>query len=606
MQLIKDFAWSTFVTLFIFTIVESSPEVIEEKSNCTYIPIHNGTQTGSFSINFEQNCDIYTYQIKYLNESSIIKIKSVFTDFNNLTNSKSGDQRVIQVLLKEFTTLTDGTKSLIVVNQWNIDLENDTSTDDTIYYSRTADLIINVEVTGNWSNCVLNFFYEEVEFKEYRNDSSDREGKISPWISMEGRGYRPNSVYVFQILKSEVMNVSSIHLIVNKLQIDEGMGEYLLVGAGKEVFQGPPPLFISSSQSKKKIKINDENAYIVFVAASTRSRYSGFEIIWKHNGTRITRDEDTIIDPGIVVDESHSMPICIHNISAALNELNNSEDSFGEFRERLASLGTEYAYNNSKNLKIDSSQVHIVRVSAVIGKKDILYVMVKIQHAKNGKAIFTWNQLGHILKEYSSRFSSEVKRGYWIKHCTEETHQRKWANIIIYAIAPVLCCICLLIWNWRNTPFSRIFSKKIKMAIIRSKKDLMAPEEDNEYVSNYVTNTVPKVRITNDEGRRYTWNNDEGALSSGAEQDSDIEVFNRRDLRRSSSSLSNTKVSGSARSSSRSLKRPEINMAFKNEECIDDIQNIPETSTPATEHAYDTVNSQKSLLSTNSTFETKL
>ncbi|KAF8794489.1 hypothetical protein HNY73_002465 [Argiope bruennichi] len=400
MQLIKDFAWSTFVTLFIFTIVESSSEVIEEKN-------------------------------------------------------------------------------LHIPNQWNIDLENDTSTDDTIYYSRTADLIINVEVTGNWSNCVLNFFYEEVEFKEYRNDSSDREGKISPWISMEGRGYRPNN-------------------------------------------------------------------------------------------------------------------------------LNNSEDSFGEFRERLASLGTEYAYNNSKNLKIDSSQVHIVRVSAVIGKKDILYVMVKIQHAKNGKAIFTWNQLGHILKEYSSRFSSEVKRGYWIKHCTEETHQRKWANIIIYAIAPVLCCICLLIWNWRNTPFSRIFSKKIKMAIIRSKKDLMAPVEDNEYLSNYVTNTVPKVRITNDEGRRYTWNNDDGALSSGAEQDSDIEVFNRRDLRRSSSSRSNTKVSGSARSSSRSLKRPEINMAFKNEECIDDIQNIPETSTPATEHAYDTVNSQKSLLSTNSTFETKL
>ncbi|GBN32190.1 hypothetical protein AVEN_31953-1 [Araneus ventricosus] len=290
---------------------------------------------------------------------------------------------------------------------------------------------------------------------------------------------------------------------------------------GKDVFQGPPPLFISSLLSKKEIKINDENAYIVFVAASTRSLYSGFEITWKYNGTRITGKEDVTVDPA-TYDESDSMPICIYNISAALNELNKSEDSFGKFRERLASLGNEYAKKSGKNLKIDSSQVRIIRVSAVINKNDTLYVMVKIQHTEDGKASFDWKQMGHILNEYSSRYHSEVDNGYWIKNCPKETRRKDQTHIILYAIAPVLCCLlCVLIWNWKHTPFSRMFSKKIKKAIFKSGGDQMFPQTENDYFSNYIPNTTPKVCVTNDEGRRYTWKSDEEVLSSGAEQDSD-------------------------------------------------------------------------------------
>ncbi|GBO46109.1 hypothetical protein AVEN_2156-1, partial [Araneus ventricosus] len=174
---------------------------------------------------------IYTYQIKCVDKSSIVKIKSTFTDYSNLASSNLTSQ--IRVVLKENTTFSNGTKSLIDVNKWTIDSQNRTSTKDQIVFSQTADITVIVTINGNWPDIDLNFFYEEIEFVEYRNGSSDREGSLSPWVSTEGRGYRPNSAYVFQITKPEDLNANSIHLGLNKLHIDEGIGEYLLVGAGK-------------------------------------------------------------------------------------------------------------------------------------------------------------------------------------------------------------------------------------------------------------------------------------------------------------------------------------------------------------------------------------
>ncbi|CAL1293504.1 unnamed protein product [Larinioides sclopetarius] len=518
-------------------------EVTEKEYYCTKEAIIlNGSDSGAsteyFEMDFTENCTIYTYPIKCVDASSIIKIKSIFTDHNDLASSNLTSQ--IQVVLKEKTTLSDGTKSLIDVKKWIIDSKNRTSTKDQIFFSQTADLTVTVKINGNWPDINLNFLYEEVDF-------------------------------------------------------------------GKDVFEGPPPLFISSLLSKKEIKINDENAYVVFVAASTRSLYSGFEITWKYNGTLITGKEDVTIDPAID-DESDSMPICIYNISAALNELNKSEDSFSKFRERLASLGNEYAKKNGKNVKIDScvhvycssSQVRIVRVSAIIDKNDTLYVMVKIQHTEDGKAYFDWKQMGHILSEYSSLYHSEIENGYWINKCPVETRRKDQTHIIFYAIIPVICCLLfILIWNWKLTPCSKIFSKKIKTAIIKSRGSQFVSQDENDYIADYVSTTIPKVRITNDQGRRYTWDDDDDVLSSGAEHESDT-VFNRADLRRSNSTRSSQR---STRSSTRSPRRPEINMAFEeDEEYKDDIQNTTGTSTAAT----NTMNSQKSLISRYITDETKL
>ncbi|CAL1293502.1 unnamed protein product, partial [Larinioides sclopetarius] len=167
-------------------------EVTEKEYYCTKEAIIlNGSDSGAsteyFEMDFTENCTIYTYPIKCVDASSIIKIKSIFTDHNDLASSNLTSQ--IQVVLKEKTTLSDGTKSLIDVKKWIIDSKNRTSTKDQIFFSQTADLTVTVKINGNWPDINLNFLYEEVDFVEYRKNSSVREGSISPWEPMEGRGY---------------------------------------------------------------------------------------------------------------------------------------------------------------------------------------------------------------------------------------------------------------------------------------------------------------------------------------------------------------------------------------------------------------------------------
>ncbi|GIX99243.1 uncharacterized protein CDAR_447411 [Caerostris darwini] len=546
-------------------IVNCEENLATIAGDCTEIRVLNGSDSGNgyLAVPLNTTCDIYTFHIQCLNKSSIISIKPTP---NDMPDEDDKQNRGIQVEFKETSKDENQQSKLlsVVLMQWNIASRKDRNK---IYFSRTTDLQLSIKVNGNWSENDLKFDYEEIEFKEYKRTSSNEERKIVPWVPMKGRGYRPNSVSVFYITKSDDKIVNSIHLFVHKLEIDEGIGEYLLIGAGKELFQGSPPLFISNIQQKKEIKINDENAYIIFVAASTRSNYSGFEITWEYNATKISDKEDNIIDPK----KEEAMPICIVNASAAFNEFNRS-NPFSEFKEKLAKIGTEYARNKSKTFSVHPNQVQIYRVSAVIKngtsedlQEATLYVMVKIQGSKEGTSAFDWIQLGEILQHYSTRFQSEVINGYQIRTCPEREHRKWWANVKYYAIILALLCLFLLVWNWKSTPFHTVLSKNIKQLMDKRKKDLMIPAGDKEYVPNDNANTDPKIVITNTAGRRCTYNSID-VPSSGGEQESDNEVFNRRDLKRGYRRPSIKPEPKSARSSTRSQKIPQINEAYVKDE----------------------------------------
>lgn len=54
---------------------------------------------------------------------------------------------------------------------------------------------------------------------------------MKPWESIRGRDYRPNSIFLFRISGREV---NSIDIVLKNLDIDEAVGEYLLIGSGKK------------------------------------------------------------------------------------------------------------------------------------------------------------------------------------------------------------------------------------------------------------------------------------------------------------------------------------------------------------------------------------
>ncbi|GIY59767.1 uncharacterized protein CEXT_351221 [Caerostris extrusa] len=567
MSFLKELVLCIIVNLTIYAIIVNCEENIGT-SDCTEIRVLNGSDSGNgyLAVPLNTTCDIYTFHIQCFNKSSIISIKPTP---NDVTDDDDKQNRLIQVEFEETSKdENEQTKSAVVLMQWNIASRKDR---DKIYFSRTTGLQLTIKVSGNWSESDLKFDYEEIEFEEYKRTSSNEERKIVPWVPMKGRGYRPNSVSVFYITKSDDKIVNSIHLFVHKLEIDEGIGEYLLIGAGKELFQGSPPLFISNIQQKKEIKVNDENAYVIFVAASTRSNYSGFEITWEYNATKISDKEDNIIDPK----KEEAMPICIVNASAAFKEFNRS-NPFSEFKEKLAKIGTEYARNKSKTFSVHPNQVQIYRVSAVIknGTSDdlqeaTLYVMVKIQGSKEGTSAFDWIQLGEILQHYSTRFQSEVINGYQIRTCPEREHRKWWANVKYYAIILALLCLFLLVWNWKF-PYC--------------KKRFNYPDGDDEYVPNDNANTDPKTVITNAADRRCTYNSIE-VPTSGGEQESDNEVSNKMDLKRGYKRPSIKPEPKSARSSIRSQKIPQINVSFVKDEDLS--QTSPQSAQSSVEKKQD-------------------
>ncbi|GFY56951.1 uncharacterized protein TNIN_445251, partial [Trichonephila inaurata madagascariensis] len=231
---INKYLISVVLICVIVSLTTSNSEEVSKKDKCKHF-LKAGN--GSFILPFEEKCDTFVYRLECLEDSSIIGITSTLEDVESRGN------RWIEVILR-------------------------------IPKQKSGYKILKNNLT---------FYYKEIEFKDYVIRSSEEAGEITPWVPEEGRKYRPNCVSVFHITKSKDMNASSIHLLLNKLDIDEGVGEYLLIGAGSNPFQGPPPLFISSPQHNKEFKINDENAYIVFVAASTRTQYEGFNITWRYN-----------------------------------------------------------------------------------------------------------------------------------------------------------------------------------------------------------------------------------------------------------------------------------------------------------------------------------
>ncbi|GFT13387.1 uncharacterized protein NPIL_256871 [Nephila pilipes] len=562
-------------------------EKVKKKNNCEN---HLKAGNGSFVLPFEELCDNFVYHFKCSKNSSIVSITFTLDDSNYNETSHSGETRWIQVTFQEFSNVNLDAKSLVTVKKWIIKSKKDLLKQNEYYFSRSSELIITIKVYGDWSDNYLTFYYKEIEFRDYETRSSEEAGEISPWVYEEGRKYRPNCVSVFQITKSRDMNASSIHLVLNKLDIDEGIGEYLLIGAGNSLVHGPPPLFISSPQHNREFKINDENAYVVFVAASTRANYDGFNISWRYNGTKISVKEDNIISKH--EDVSQSMPICIYNISAALAEFNQSNPFF-EFREKLALISSEYAKNNSKHFKINSTQVHIFRVSGILPKdpqnedliEGALYVMVKIQGSKQGTAAFKWNQLEDILSYYSY-FHSEGKRGFKINKCPDQPQKPRWTNVGFYAIVPVLCFLFLLIWTWKYNPLSNVFTKHKGIQAV--------PMEDNDSIIYSNAITVPTLYVTDDQNRRISVRDNESIYE---EQDSNIENFNKMEFKKSFKHQSNIKESRSTRSSTRSSKKPEINQAYEeDEEHSVALQNIPKVQKPVKENGHEILRSQESLI----------
>ncbi|GFQ79631.1 uncharacterized protein TNCT_689601 [Trichonephila clavata] len=583
---INRFLISGILICVIVSLTTGNSEEVNKKDKCKQFL---KTGNGSFILPFEEKCDTFVYRLECLRDSSIIGITSTLEDF------KSRGNRWIEVIFEEFTNITLDTKSLITLEKWIIKPQKNLSNSSEYYFSRTSVLIISISVHGNWSDTDLTFYYKEIEFRDYVIRSSKEAGEITPWVPEEGRKYRPNCVSVFHITKSRDMNASSIHLLLNKLDIDEGVGEYLLIGAGSNPFQGPPPLFISSPQYNREFKINDENAYIVFVAASTRTQYEGFNITWRYNGTKISVKDDNVISKH--EDISESMPICIYNTSAALSEFNRSKPFF-EFREKLALISSEYAKNNSKHFKINSTQVHIFRISGVIAKdvqsedlkEGALYVMVKVQGSKEGTAAFKWNQLGDILNFYSDFFSEET-RGFKINRCPDQSQKTRWTNVGLYAIVPILCCLFLLIWTWKYNPLSNVFTKNLKMSL------QAAPIEESDYILDSNACSIPKMYVTDDQDQQKSLEE-----SSGEEQDSDLEIFNKKEFKKSFKQQTNIKESRSTRSSTRSSKKFEINMAFEDD---DGLMKVPKTRKATPEKDHETLKSQESLINENEN-ETKL
>ncbi|GFQ64958.1 uncharacterized protein TNCT_182331, partial [Trichonephila clavata] len=229
----------------------------------------------------------------------------------------------------------------------------------------------------------------------------------------------------------------------------------------------------------------------------------------------------------------------------------NRSKPFFEFREKLALISSEYAKNNSKHFKINSTQVHIFRISGVIPKdvqsedlkEGALYVMVKVQGSKEGTAAFKWNQLGDILNFYSDFFSEET-RGFKINRCPDQSQKTRWTNVGLYAIVPILCCLFLLIWTWKYNPLSNVFTKNLKMSL------QAAPIEESDYILDSNACSIPKMYVTDDQDQQKSLEE-----SSGEEQDSDLEIFNKKEFKKSFKQQTNIKESRSTRSSTRSSKK---------------------------------------------------
>ncbi|KAG8183044.1 hypothetical protein JTE90_018090 [Oedothorax gibbosus] len=506
-----------FIVVF-HGISGKSKETSEKKDDCKF---YSEARNLTFLIPSEQACDGFVYTISCTKNSSIISISTEADSYID----KSGDES-IGVTFKENTTLDTGSKSLKDTMHWSITPQN--ATNELFYFSRTSKLQVDITVKGDWSKFPLKIVSDEVDFVGYEKESKDAAGEVEPWEMIKGRNYRPNSVFLFRINGHEV---NSIDITLENLDIDEAIGEYLLIGQGSDPFEGPPPHFISNQLPKTKYKIFHEDAYIVFVTSATRSNRTGFKIKWKHDGSK-PPDEDEF-ERLKHDDVLQSVQVCIYNKSAALAEFNKT-DPFLKFRKDISEIASTYLSNENnpqtEYRNITFSQVEIFRVSDVIredeedenAKRGGFYVMVKIRGPEKGTAAFKWNELQQIIhKYYDTTNHSADTNEYKISRCPTPRVSDKWNNIGFYVIIPVLCSLFFGVWAFRHSRFANVFSMKEKGSAIQLKKsqNLKDFHVENVYETNTAaTYTIPQIQV---------------------DDDSDVEIYNKNQFRNPMHELKN-------------------------------------------------------------------
>ncbi|XP_035218331.1 uncharacterized protein LOC118191618 isoform X2 [Stegodyphus dumicola] len=524
--------WCTILILnCLWTILcFESPEVIglSEKSNCSSCSFDGGS--GSFLIASEENCTVYYCTILPRAVESIIRITARIQDLNsiisknNLTSLEQSDAK-ISAILSELATNDNSQKFYQAMDTWYFH-PKDVKSEKT-YLSRTHHMRIYISVDGNWNESAVNFTYEEVEYKGFSIVRNDSEGEMTPWVRTNANTYRPNSVMLLQLRSPPDMKVSSILITLNYLEIDQQVGEYLLIGSGSNPFEGAPPLFISNAAKMQNYQVNNENAYVVFVSRSPRKPGRGFNIHWQRSGEKIT-DEKTKNDYTRGEDVLESMPICIYNISAALAEFNKSQngDGFKEFRNIFADIATKYAKAQTLPIKISPDKVSLFRVSGIIQRDEsendlkygAVYAMLKIQGSEKGQAAFSRQELKTIIDQYDERYNQTWRNGYKIAKCPDRKKSYKsWLDNAIFAVVPIFCCIFLLIWISKSEVVSKYFLKKEKSSALKPRNSQTLVVNENDNILPRDTCEIPKVTVTPvtvTPGRRFTLDLDQPEMNS--------------------------------------------------------------------------------------------
>ncbi|KFM56982.1 hypothetical protein X975_02508, partial [Stegodyphus mimosarum] len=525
----RKLVWCTVLILnCLWTILcFESPEVIgvSEKSYCSSCSFGGGS--GSFSITSEENCTVYFCTILPKAVESIIRITARIQDLNstisknNFTSSEQSDAKITAVL-SELTTAENSQKFYQTMDTWYFD-PKDVKSEKT-YLSRTHHVHIYISVDGNWNDSSLNFRYEEVEYKGFSIVRNDSEGEMTPWVRTNVDTYRPNSVMLLQLKSPPDTKMSSILITLNYLEIDQEVGEYLLIGSGINPFEGPPPLFVSNAANMQNYQVNEENAYIVFVSRSPRKPGRGFSIHWQRTGEKIA-DKKTKNDYTSGEDVLQSMPICLYNISSALAEFNKSQhgDGFKEFRNIFADIATKYAQTQTLPIKISPDKVSLFRVSGIIHgdesendlKYGVVYAMLKVQGSEKGQAAFSRQELKTIIDQYNERYNQTWRNGYKIAKCPDRKKTYKsWLDNAIFAVVPIFCCIFLLIWIWKSEVVSKYFLKKEKYSALKPRNSQTLVVNQNEHILPPDIRAVPKVTVTPVTGRRFTLDLDQPEINS--------------------------------------------------------------------------------------------
>ncbi|XP_015923198.1 uncharacterized protein [Parasteatoda tepidariorum] len=512
--------------LFFFLICVVSLVKSVENAECS-TNFLNGTETQQIELN--SGCTIFIYESITVSDKSISRIVLKNSPLKENFNGTSATVTIEEYREKE--------KNYVLIN--NSWIMNSNETFKRSHFSENLKMRITFSTSEIWSNSNVTLCYEEITFEQFVNHSSYVEGNvISPWVKFDDDwNYRPNSKYTFYIDKNISQSTSNIRITLNELDADIAMGEYLLIGAGLHPLEGPPWLSITKADEKKKYEVYDESAYIVFVTKATSRNFRGFNISWDYGDTTIEKPE---IDEKKDVKES--APICIYNITAANEEFANNTpgDYFKDFRENFAKVATDVSENSDD--VISASSVSVFRISGVFKddkSNEALYAMVKItKDSTQGEAAFKRKKLEEIITIYSKKvLEKEIVDKFEFRKCEAPYVPESWFYFGVILIIPVVC-FALILWIWKQNPIAEHYEKKRKLKRAsftrRSQhEETLNPrfyDVDNcDFAVQSATEnhyiTVPKVQLTNEQGRRMTLNLSDTLLCG--DNASDDELFNK-------------------------------------------------------------------------------